>query len=201
MKNRVLSAFARSVIGVSMGASPLGWTLGVAGTSGCHRVTTAHGAAERPSRSVVDEGARGGESPGSRDETAIAAAIAAVLMAQRDAWNRGDLDAFMDAYVRDDALVFTSGGKVRRGWDETMRRYRARYVDAAAMGKLTFDGLETTVIADDAALVLGWWRLVDTPEAGHGLFTLLFVRRDGRWLILHDHTSADVDDRPRAAVP
>lgn len=143
--------------------------------------------------SRVPEGESNGEAA---EREAIAKAVAGVLATQRDAWNRGDLDAFMDAYVRDDALVFTSGGKVRRGWDETIRRYRTRYVDAAAMGKLTFDDLETTVIADDAALVLGRWRLVDTPEAGHGIFTLLLVRRDGRWLILHDHTSAEPDDAP-----
>lgn len=183
MKNR---AFPRVVAAIAM--SGAAW---IPGTSGCHRATTPQTVAS-PAAPDVDA---------ARRDADVANAIARVLDGQRDAWNRGDLEAFMDAYVRDDALVFTSGGKVRRGWDETMRRYRARYVDAAAMGKLTFDELETTVVADDAALVLGRWRLVDTPEAGHGLFTLLFVRRDGRWLILHDHTSAEVVEPPPASPP
>lgn len=118
------------------------------------------------------------------------AAIVAVLEGQRDAWNRGDIEAFMAAYVHDDALVFTSGGAIRRGWDETLRRYRTRYADAGAMGQLTFWDLETTLVGSDAAVVLGRWRLEQTPEAGQGVFSLVFVRRDGRWQILHDHTSA-----------
>lgn len=188
MKNRVFS-MAVIAVGVSL-CMPL-----FAGTSGCHRATTSpvEGSHAEPSRTPGS--ANGGVVSGdvTARDAAIAKAIADVLATQREAWNRGDIDAFMDAYVREDALVFTSGGKVRRGWDETISRYRARYVDAAAMGKLTFDGLETTVLSDDAALVLGRWRLVDTPESGHGVFTLLFVQRAGRWLIMHDHTSAEPD--------
>ena len=122
--------------------------------------------------------------------------IEAVLGHQRDAWNRGDLVAFMDAYVHDDTLIFTSAGKVRRGWAQTLERYRARYGDAGAMGKLTFWDLETTVLADGVALVLGRWRLHDTPEAGEGVFSLVFVRVDHDWQILHDHTSVLVADDP-----
>jgi hypothetical protein len=81
--------------------------------------------------------------PEADTDAAVARAIEAVLAGQRDAWNRGDIVAFMDAYVHDDTLVFTSGGKVRRGWAATLERYRARYRDAAAMGRLTFSALET----------------------------------------------------------
>lgn len=134
----------------------------------------------------------------------VAAQLAAVLERQREAWNRGDIVAFMDAYVHDDSLVFTSGGKVRRGWTETLERYRTRYVDAAPdnrsrMGKLKFWDLETSVLSDDVALVLGRWRLEETPEAGEGVFSLVFVRRGGNWQIIHDHTSVALPDPPPSA--
>jgi len=117
-------------------------------------------------------------------------AIAGVLAAQREAWNRGDIEGFMVGYVPTDELVFTSGAAVRRGFAATQARYRERYVDAAAMGQLTFSELEINALGSDAAWVLGRWELQGTPEAGSGLFTLVFVRRAGRWLIVHDHTSA-----------
>src|SRR5438067_12140450 len=37
------------------------------------------------------------------------AAVKAVLQAQADCWNRGDLDGFMASYWRDDHLTFFSG--------------------------------------------------------------------------------------------
>jgi uncharacterized protein (TIGR02246 family) len=116
-------------------------------------------------------------------------AIERTLGRQRDAWNAGDIDGFMAAYAKD-GLVFTSGGRIRRGWDQTIARYRQRYPDKAAMGTLDFSDLEVTGVGPDAALVLGHWRLTGTPEAGEGVFTLL-VRKDdrGAWTIVHDHPS------------
>src|SRR5258708_6053311 len=70
-----------------------------------------------------------------RFEPTDRAAITAVLDRQIAAWNRGDLAAYMDGYARTPALVFTSGGNVRRGWQEAFDHYRARYAtDPKAMG-------------------------------------------------------------------
>ena len=43
--------------------------------------------------------------------------ILAVLNGQADAWNRGDLDAFVAGYRRSEETVFAGGGKVHRGFD------------------------------------------------------------------------------------
>lgn len=129
------------------------------------------------------------------------AAIERVLFDQRDAWNRGDLDAFMIGYVPTDELVFTSGAKVRRGYAETQTRYRERYGKGGAMGRLAFSELEVHALGADAAWVLGRWALTQTPEAGSGIFTLVFVRHDGKWRIVHDHTSATAAVCSTAMLP
>ncbi len=121
---------------------------------------------------------------------ADAASIEAVLVGQRDAWNAGDIDGFMGAYVRGPELVFTSGAAVRRGYDEALARYRAKYVDGGTMGTLAFTDLEVTGLSADAAVVLGRWAVTGTEQAGDGVFSLVLVRRGGAWKILHDHTSA-----------
>ena len=46
----------------------------------------------------------------------VASEIRSVLKAQQDAWNRGDIDAFMNGYARSASTVFTSEDEVRRGW-------------------------------------------------------------------------------------
>src|SRR5215468_2869873 len=85
--------------------------------------------------------------------------IESVLHAQQDAWNRGDIDAFMNGYWRSDETVFVSGDDVERGWQNVLERYKKKYSDRAKMGILTFSNLETTPLSDDSAVVLGSWKL------------------------------------------
>jgi uncharacterized protein (TIGR02246 family) len=115
-----------------------------------------------------------------------------VLDAQVEAWNRGDLEGFMDTYWRSPDLVFCSGSTVTRGWDETLARYRKRYQsEGREMGRLQFDAIEVIPLGEDAALARGAWRLHMTDgKEPHGLFTLLLRRLDGAWRIVHDHTSS-----------
>lgn len=97
----------------------------------------------------------------------------------------------MQYYVRGPELTFSSGGQVQRGWQTTRDRFQRRYPDRAAMGKLTFDRLETTELGPDHALTLGRWRLQrDSGEIG-GAFSLVWRREGGAWRILHDHTTQD----------
>lgn len=128
-----------------------------------------------------------GTSGGERDS---AGAIGRVLDEQVAAWNRGDLDAFMDGYWRSPDLVFTSGGNVQRGWQTTLDRYRASYgTSPETMGRLTFSDLEVHPLGDGAAWALGRWALDNDGETMGGVFSLVFREVDGRWVIIHDHTS------------
>lgn len=116
--------------------------------------------------------------------------IRAVLEHQRDAWNRGDLETYMQGYHRSPDTVFTSGGEIRRGWQATFDSYRSRYGTGQDMGTLAFSELEIRPLGDAAAVVLGHWKLSSTERAGAGVFTLVVEQRNGRWVIVHDHTSA-----------
>lgn len=123
------------------------------------------------------------------DETARAA-IQTVLREQVDAWNRGEVEAFMEGYARTDSLRFASGGTVHRGWDAALARYRRTYPDRAAMGTLAFRQLDIRVLASRTALVFGAWQLTRADDAPHGLFTLVLRRYPQGWRIVHDHTSS-----------
>ncbi|MEM8485896.1 MAG: nuclear transport factor 2 family protein [Bacteroidota bacterium] len=125
-------------------------------------------------------------------EAETLAAMQALLDTQVEAWNAGDINAFMEGYWKSDSLRFASGGNVRRGWDETLARYLATYPDKAAMGTLTFEDLELQKLSEQWATGFGRFRLKRTPplEDLTGLFTLMFEKRDGSWIIVSDHTSA-----------
>ena len=128
------------------------------------------GAPENPSNSVTE--------------------IQSVLTVQQDAWNRGDIDAFMNGYERSASTVFISEDEVRRGWETVRDRYKIKYSDRAKMGTLSFSEIEVTMLSPDAAVVLGRWRLKRANDEPHGRFTLIFKRLPEGWRIIHDHTSA-----------
>jgi beta-aspartyl-peptidase (threonine type) len=141
-----------------------------------------------------------GSGPGSgpahaaRLEASDRAAITAVLDRQIAAWNRGDLVGYMDGYARTPALVFTSGGDIRRGWQEAFDHYQARYAtDPGAMGTLAFRIDSIDPVGADGAVVLGHWDLTGAAHPGRGVFTLVVERRPEGWRIIHDHTSVSRD--------
>ena len=119
-----------------------------------------------------------------------AAEIQSVLTTQQDAWNRGDIDAFMNGYARSASTVFVSEDEVGRGWETVRDRYRVKYSDRAKMGTLSFSEIEVTMLSSDAAVVLGRWKLKRAKDEPHGRFTLIFKRLPDGWRIVHDHTSA-----------
>jgi ketosteroid isomerase-like protein len=119
-------------------------------------------------------------------------AIEHVLHTQQDAWNRHDLEAFMQGYWNSPQLSFFSGAKEQNGWQATLDRYRATYASPGhEMGKLEFSGLRVEMLGDDAAFVRGAWHLtMPDGKTPHGLFTLVFHKFPEGWKIVHDHTSA-----------
>jgi ketosteroid isomerase-like protein len=121
--------------------------------------------------------------------TAIAE-IEGVLRAQQEAWNRGDINEFMNGYWRSEETVFVSGDDVTRGWQKVLDRYKRKYSDRAKMGALAFSNLEITPLGNDSAVALGTWKLKRASDTPHGRFTLIFRRFPDGWRIIHDHTSA-----------
>jgi uncharacterized protein (TIGR02246 family) len=117
------------------------------------------------------------------------AAITGVLRAQQGAWNRGDVEAFLQGYWRSPELTFSGTGGIARGWDAVLARYKEHYPDRSAMGKLEFSDLEFRFLGPDAALILGHWHLERQKGDVGGVFSLVFERFQEGWQIIHDHTS------------
>ncbi len=142
--------------------------------------------------------------------------IETVLQIQAEAWNRGDIDAFMEHYWKSEKLTFSSGGETIHGWQATYNRYKSRYPNRAAMGELTFSDLDISELGKASAMVLGRWHIKrqnttpanpdnaptahdDAPVAHDnapanlsdlgGNFSLVLRRFGHNWKIIHDHTS------------
>ena len=122
------------------------------------------------------------------------AAIEAVLTAQQNAWNQGDVARFLEGYWHSPELTFSGSSGVSRGWDGVLARYQKTYPDRATMGRLDFSKLEFRFLGPDAALVLGQWHLQREKGDVGGVFSLVWQRFPEGWKIIHDHTSAVADN-------
>ncbi len=119
-----------------------------------------------------------------------AAEIRAVLDAQANAWNRGDIDQYMQGYARGDATEFVGGDTMTRGWQTVRDRYVKKYNSREKMGTLSFSEVDVKSLSSEAALVTGRWHLQRKDDEPHGQFTLILRRLPEGWRIVHDHTSS-----------
>ena len=73
---------------------------------------------------------------------------------QQDAWNRGDLEGFMQGYWQSDSLLFIGKSGPTNGWQKTFNNYKKNYPDTIIMGKLSFDVLEIKKLSDQYCFVI-----------------------------------------------
>lgn len=116
-------------------------------------------------------------------------AIAGVLHRQQEAWNRGSIDDFMHGYWKSDSLRFIGKKGIRYGYDSVAAAYKRHYDSPVKMGALEFSGLQIAGLDKDRTIanVTGHWNISGQDSAG-GFFSLIFHKRNGRWLITTDHT-------------
>lgn len=114
--------------------------------------------------------------------------IISLLFAQRDAWNKGDLEGYMNGYWKSDSLKFIGSRGITYGWKNTLDNYRKGYPDKTAMGQLEFSSLQVDVNGN-SAFVIGRWKLTREKDTPQGYFTLLCKKIKNKWCVVVDHSS------------
>jgi len=118
------------------------------------------------------------------------AAVLKVVARMEAAWNRGDFRGYMAGFKNPDVL-FISGGKFQDGWQGTLDHYVRDYGGSAERrGRLHFYNMKVDLLAPDAAMLVGQYRLIRGPRVTEGVNTRLFRKVRGRWLITMNHVSA-----------
>lgn len=115
-------------------------------------------------------------------------AIRAVLAQQVSDWNNFNIEGFMQGYWKSDSLMFI-GAKITHGWDSTLARYKKSYPSKEAMGILRFEILRLQFTSHGSCLVTGKYFLQRKSDNPNGIFTLLFRKKNGKWVVVYDHTS------------
>lgn len=115
--------------------------------------------------------------------------IRALLQKQTEAWNRGELEDFMEGYWKNDSLMFIGKSGITYGWQQTLDNYKRGYPDKTAMGQLTFTLIEIKRLSSKYYSVVGRWNLKRTIGDIGGHYTLLMKKINGVWVIISDHSS------------
>lgn len=119
------------------------------------------------------------------------AAVRQVMAEQAVCWSKGDLECYMQGYLKSDSLLFVGSRGLTYGWQQTLDNYRKGYPDASAMGKLTFDLKEMRKLSPETMLVVGKWHLQREAAKGdlEGHFSVVFKLFSDGWKIVADHSS------------
>ena len=117
-----------------------------------------------------------------------------VLMESAVAWNRGDLAAFMEPYEQSERVSFAGRDRFISGYSTIEDIYRRGYWGdrAAPADSLSFEIIELRPLDDEAALLLGRFRLSDRSTGvvnSTGIFSTVWVHTEDGWKMTHDHTS------------
>ncbi len=112
--------------------------------------------------------------------------IRALLDEQAKAWNSGDIDGYMDSYLKSEKLRFASQSDIVWGFSDTREVFKSQ----AGMGKLSTEIQEIKLFTEKDATVFGRWYQAggSVGEIG-GLFTLVLEKRLGQWTIVSEHNS------------
>ena len=115
--------------------------------------------------------------------------ITTMLLQTAKDWSKGDLEAFMQGYLKSDSLKFVGSSGITYGWQQTLENYRKGYPTKDHMGTLTFNLLEFDQLANDVFLVIGEFHLKRAVGDADGMFSIILKNINGEWKIIADHSS------------
>lgn len=130
----------------------------------------------------------GGRTSSSADEARANAGIRAALDTTSAGWNRGDLSAYLSAYVPEATEMLSTGpaGGVE-AIEKTMREGFWRSGRPAQ--QLRYEHLQVRMLGPDHALVTGQYVLTRAGRPDRtGWFTTVWTSTKQGWKMIHDHS-------------
>lgn len=115
--------------------------------------------------------------------------ILKVMQTQQIAWNKGNIDEFMQGYWKNDSLLFIGSKGPTYGWQKTLDNYKKSYPNKEKMGTLEFSDIRIKMLGKKYAYVFGKWKLIRQNDSPSGIYTLIFQKCKEGWKIISDHTN------------
>ena len=105
---------------------------------------------------------------------------------QEIAWNKHDLEGFMQGYWKSDQLKFYGANGLTLGWKNTLANYKKGYPTQAESGSLNFVINDISKIEGNNYWVMGEYHLKRQVGDADGVFIIIFKKINGEWKIIAD---------------
>lgn len=140
--------------------------------------------------------------PGAEDQDAdFGARVEEILRLSAEAWNAGDLEGFMVHYERAPTTTYIGSSGLLVGYDAIYGRYAPGFEPGAARDSLRFESIRTRLLDQRFGIATARYVLHrEGVTTSTGPFTLVLVRIEGAWKIIHDQSAADPPQEPEIAT-
>jgi uncharacterized protein (TIGR02246 family) len=147
-----------------------------------------------------------GASPADEADRRAAEEVRARFLAFNEAWERRDAAFIGDYYAHDEGMLLFFERRQLLGWPRVETLYRNMFANAAeGRVRSQFSNLQVDARGDLAWLATNFRleveRIGEPASVDEGRQSLVFERRDGRWVVVHRHTSFQAPPGPQRHVP
>jgi len=105
-------------------------------------------------------------------------------------WNGGDMPTYLEAYWNSEELSLLFGDRAVRGWQALSELFTGSWTTEEQMGDFKTNAVTVRFPRPDMAIASGGFEHQFPDQIIVGAFTHVWRRSDdGRWLIVHEHTS------------
>ena len=117
--------------------------------------------------------------------------VTKVVLAQENAWNKGDLEAYLSFYKQSDEVEAILNGPIH-GFPAIRKAFQTSFPSRSAMGLLEQSNVEVRELGPNFALALGHYKLNRARKDGgeaEGNFTEIFEKTEQGWrLVFSENT-------------
>ena len=117
--------------------------------------------------------------------------VAKAIVAEENAWNRGDIEGYAKGYKDSPETIFI-GRQMLKGYAQILAEYKRSYPTPASMGTLAFSEIEVHPLGEGYAACIGKYHLERTKKEGgavDGSFSMVLEKTEQGWKIVLDHTT------------
>lgn len=117
--------------------------------------------------------------------------VVKIILAQQNAWNKGDLDAYLSHY-KDAADTQAVLANLVRGVDNIRSAYKQNFPNKDSMGTIEDTDIEVKALGDSYALATGKYHLNRSKKSGgpiEGTFMELFEKTQAGWQIIFSQST------------
>ena len=139
------------------------------------------------------------------DDAAAAEQVRACLFKFQDAWRARDMDFIRGFFAHDADMLLFFERRQLRGWDDVETLYENMFAHALPDSvKSRYTNVDVKASGNLAYTNANFQLTVTNPDGeemtDEGRVTVVFERRDDRWVVIHRHTSFQAPPGPQRRV-